>query len=340
MHVLRRLHRGHEVRLPELRRRARAPASPHCLLASRPVNARGALPWQAQFVLLASIWGSSFLFIKIAVDDLAPVNVALGRCALGALTLLAVLRVRGERLPRDRRLWGHLAVAALLLNAAPFTLFAIGETHISSVLAGIWNATTPLLTAVVVLAALPEERPTARRVAGLLVGFAGVLLVLGPWDLRAAGSLAGNLACLGAACCYALGNPYTRRYLAASPVPLTGLAAAQLLCATAQLAAVAALTSPAPAGVSLKTAASMLALGALGTGVAYQLVYGIIRATSATTAASVTYLIPVFSTALGVAVLDESVAWHQPLGALVILTGVAITQGLIRGARRAVESPI
>src|SRR4051794_25352437 len=104
----------------------------------------------ARFVLLSAIWGSSFLLIKVGVEELAPLQVALGRVVLGLAALLPVLLLRGDRLP-SRRAWIDLAVVALFLNTLPFTLFAWGETHVSSVLAGIWNAATPLLTLVVVL---------------------------------------------------------------------------------------------------------------------------------------------------------------------------------------------
>lgn len=250
-----------------------------------------------------------------------------GRVALGALALSIVLGVTRQRLPSDRRLWGHLAVAALLLNAAPFTLFAFGQTQVSSILAGIWNATTPLLVLVVVMAALPQERPTRQRMAGLLVGFAGVVVVLGPWKGLEDGALAGHLACLGAATCYGLGFPYTRRFLAGRPESTVTLSTGQLLCATAQMALVTLLVGGAPAPLEAGVVAAMLTLGILGTGVAYILNYAIVRKAGATTASTVTYLIPLFSTVLGVGVLGEALSWHEPVGALVVLGGVAISQG-------------
>jgi len=232
--------------------------------------------WQVPFISLAAIWGASFLFIKVAVDDLPPLLIALARCALGAAVLVAVLAVRRERLPRSPRVWGHLAVVALLANAMPFTLFAAAEQHISSVLAGLWNATTPLLTLAVVVVALPEERPTATRVGGLLIGFGGVAVVLGPWQGLGGAQLAGQLMCLGATAGYGLAFPYLRRTLSARPESALAMSAGQLLCATAMLAAAAPLAGPV-SGVGVDTAGSMLALGALGTGLAYVLNFTIIR---------------------------------------------------------------
>jgi drug/metabolite transporter (DMT)-like permease len=291
--------------------------------------------WLAQFVALAAIWGSSFLFIKVAVRDLAPIEVAFARVVIGALVLLVVLAVQRVALPRDRRLWGHLAVAGLLVNAAPFTLFAYGETHVSSVLAGIYNAATPLLTVLVALAVLPTERPTRRRVLGILLGFAGVLVVLGPWHALGGGELTGQLLCLGAAVCYGVGFPYTRRYLAGRAESAVALSAGQLLCASALLAVATAFLGSAPTRLGGDTVASVLALGALGTGVAYILNYAVLRRAGVTTAATVTYLIPLFSTILGVLVLGEALSWNQPLGAAVVLLGVALSQG--GGARVSAE---
>src|SRR5262249_38087246 len=131
---------------------------------------------RGRFVALTLIWGASFLFIKIGVEALAPMQVAFGRMFFGAVTLLLAALARRERLPHELRLWGHLSVAALLANTVPFTLFAIAEQHISSALASIGNATVPLFTLLFALLFLPSERPTWRRTAGLAVGFVGVLV--------------------------------------------------------------------------------------------------------------------------------------------------------------------
>ena len=298
---------------------------------SRPV------PWQVHFGVLTSVWGASFLFIKVADRGLAPIDVALARLALGAAVLLAALAVTRSPLPRGRGVWRHLAVVALVGNATPFTLFAYGETRISSVLAGLWNATTPLLVLLVATFMLPEERPTRRRVAGLVAGFAGVVMVLGPWRGLGGSELLGQLMCLGAATCYGVAFPYTRRFLAGRPESGTALSAGQLLCATVQLAVVTVFVGGAPRAVGLDAAASLVALGALGTGLAYILNYAIVRAAGATTAATVTYLIPIVSTLLGVIVLGESLTWNEPLGAAIALGAVA-WQGL-RGSRGSGRAP-
>ena len=222
----------------------------------------------------------------------------------------------------------------MLLTTLPFTLFAYGETEVSSVLAGIWNAATPLLTLVVVMFALREERPDRYRVAGLAVGFLGVVVVLGPWGDLGEGALLGHLACLGAAACYAMGTPYARRFLAGRSESVVALSAGQLLCSTAVLGAATVFLGGAPGTMTAEAAGSLLALGALGTGLAYLLFHGLIRRIGATTATTVTYLMPIVSTVLGVIVLSEGVAWHEPVGAAIVLGGVLLSQRRLSFRRR------
>lgn len=132
----------------------------------------------AQFAMLALVWGASFLFIKIGLEGLSPPQVVLGRLLAGAAALLVVSLARRQRPPREPMVWAHLAVVSVLLCVAPFLLFAWAEQHVPSGLASIYNATTPLMTTLIALLALPSERPTRTTLSGLLVGFAGVLVVL------------------------------------------------------------------------------------------------------------------------------------------------------------------
>jgi drug/metabolite transporter (DMT)-like permease len=297
------------------------------------IPVRRANSWQVQFVALAATWGASFLFIKVLDRHWPVLWVSLGRVALGAAALLLLVVLRGERLPSEPRAWLHCAVAAVLFNAVPWTLFAYGEHHASSIVAGLWNATTPLWVLIVSLAAFGEEQPSRQRVAGLLLGFAGVGVLLGPWRGFGGGELAGHLACAGAALCYGIGFPYTRRFLADRPESGVVLSAAQLLCATAMLSVFIPLARAPTTHIGLDGLGSLLALGALGSGVAFAVNYAIVRAKGPGTASLVTYVIPVFATVLGVAVLGETLHWNQPAGTLVLLAGVAISQGRLARAR-------
>lgn len=298
------------------------------------------LSWQIRLVLLAAIWGSSFLFIKLGLRDFAPLHVALGRMLFGTVVLAAFLALRRESLPRGRRVWGHLAFAGLFGNALPFFLFAWGETKVSSVLAGIWNGTTPLLTMLVAFSMLPDERPDRDKAIGLTVGFTGVLLIVGPWQGVGSGALLGNLACLAAASCYGVAFPYMRKYLAGREESPLALAGGQLLCGTVQLAAVAVFFTGVPGSYTFRPVASVVVLGVLGTGIAYVVNYGIIRDAGATAASTVTYLVPIFATIVGMVFLGEQLTWNQPAGAAVVLAGVAVSQGRLPASQRREATPV
>lgn len=272
------------------------------------------------------------MFIKVELEQLDPLEVALARVVFGAATLLLVLAIRREGLPRDRTVWRDLFIVALFYNSIPFSLFAFGEQHASSIVAAIGNATTPLWTVVFAIALLPSERATRARVTGVLIGFLGVLVLLGPWQGLGGQTLLGTLLCLGPGVCYGIAFTYTRRQLSGRPEPVTSLAAAQVLLGTLQLAVVTPFFSSAPSHISLKVWGCILALGALGTGVAYVLSYDIIGRAGATTASLVTYVVPLFATFFGVVPLSEGLTWNEPVGALVIIGGATVSQGLLRRA--------
>ena len=286
--------------------------------------------WEVQFISLAAIWGASFLFIKVLDDHHWPALwVALGRVALGAAALLLILLIRRERLPTDRRVWLHCAVAAVLFNTVPWTLFAFGEQHTSSIVAGLWNATTPLWVLIISVIAFSEQRPTGARAAGVAIGFAGVALLLGPWRGFGSGEAVGHLACAGAAVCYGIGFPYTRRYLAGRSESGVALSGCQLLCATAMLAVFTPLARGPSMHIGLDGVGSLLALGVLGSGIAFAINYSLVRSRGASAASTVTYLVPVFSTLLGATVLGETLHWNQPAGTVLLLLGIAVSQGRV-----------
>ncbi|HEU4346979.1 MAG TPA: DMT family transporter [Actinoplanes sp.] len=288
--------------------------------------------WLPSYLVLAAIWGTSFLFIKVGVSELHPLWLTFGRVLAGAVTLLAVLAALRDRLPRDPVLWGHLTVVATLGVALPFTLFGFGEQRVSSVLAGIWNAATPLVALPLAVLAFRTEKMTVRRAAGIAIGFAGVVVVLGVWRGVGGSQLTGQLMCFAAAMCYAVAIPYQKKFVAGRAGSGVSLAAAQLLLALAELAVFAPLLAgapPAPASLSLRVVLCVLALGALGTGVAFVLNLRVIRVAGASTSSSVTYLMPVVATVVGVVVLREHLVWNQPLGALIVLAGVAVSQGAL-----------
>ncbi|MGW0599842.1 DMT family transporter [Streptomyces sp. NPDC002776] len=296
-------------------------------------RSRSLLDWRLRFAVLSLIWGFSFLLIKVGTEGFAPFQVTLGRLVFGTAVLAVAMAMRRDRLPRGARTWGHLTVAALLLNALPFSLFAYAELTIPSTLAGICNATSPLWGMALSLVALSEDRPTRMRLAGLGLGFLGVLTVLGAWQGFTGMDARGTGMALLASLCYPVGWIYVRRTLAGSDSSHLSLTGAQLLLATLQLAVVTPLSTTSPETFPLLPLLAVAALGALGTGIAVLLQYGLVAEVGPTTAQMVTYFIPVIATAAGVTLLGESLTWSTPVGAAIVLAGAALTQ--IRPRERA-----
>ena len=287
--------------------------------------------WVPGFLLLAVIWGCSFAFIKIGLESLTVFQVASGRLVLGAATLLLISLATRTRLPRRPRTWGHLLVVGAVTNAIPFTLFAYGEQHVTSVLAGLINAATPLSTLAVILVAFPEERPTRQRVIGMLLGFLGVVTLTGVWQGFSGGEALGILACLGAITCYGIGFPYSRRYLTSSGEGTLALATGQVLMGALLTLPLLLLTGTTPVGpLTPSVLISMLLLGAFGSGVAFVLNFRIIQAAGSSVASTVTYLTPVVATVIGVLLLHEMLSWYEPVGGLIVVLGIAVSQGRLR----------
>jgi drug/metabolite transporter (DMT)-like permease len=291
-----------------------------------PAPGRRKVDWRLRFLALALIWGFSFLFIKVGTEAFAPLQVTLGRMVFGTAVLGTVLAVKRQRLPRSGRVWGRLMVAAFLLNALPFSLFAYAELTIPSTLAGICNATTPLFSMVLSVVALAEDRPSRRRLAGVGLGFAGVLVVLGAWQGFSGQDPLGTGLALIASASYAVGWIYVRRTLSDTGESSLSLSAGQLALGTLQLAVVTPLFTSAPTSFPALSVLSVVALGALGTGLAFLVQYGLVREAGPTIATMVTYLVPVVATTAGVFLLGEHLTWNEPVGAVVVLLGAALTQ--------------
>ena len=281
-------------------------------------------PW-GRVVALALLWGSTFLWIELALDALSPVQVTFSRCVLGSATLLIGCFGSGRRLPRDRAVWGHVVVAAFFCNALPFAMFSVGQQSIDSGVAGVLNATTPLWSVLIGVAIGSERGLRPVRLAGLLLGFCGVVLIFAPW--RTTGPVGwGALAIVAAAASYAVGFAYMGRHLVGKGIPTISLSAAQLVAATGLTA----LTLPAggltPIEIDPKTLVVVVILGVVATGITFHLTYRIIAAEGATNAATVGYLLPVVSVTLGALVLEERLSVRIAVGMAVVLIGVALTR--------------
>ncbi|MEP6856123.1 MAG: DMT family transporter [Pedococcus sp.] len=297
------------------------------------------VPWQAKYLMLSLIWGSSFLLMKVGLRTMAPLQISGLRIYAGTLTLLVLLVVTGGRLPRGRRTWGHLTVSGIFLTVLPFSLFALGEERVSSALAGIGNATTPIAALFFALLLLPSDRLSPRKLAAVLIGFLGVVVITQPWESAGRPDLLGFGMTLVAGACYGLGWTYNRRHLGSADLGGLSMPTALLLVGSALMAPVLLVwwarhrdTYAAPwsghvdpaGGGWLVPLLCVLALGIVGTGLAYMLQFDVVRGAGATVSTTVTYLIPVVSVVLGVLVLGEHLAWPQLLGAAIVLVSAAV----------------
>ena len=279
-----------------------------------------------RIAVLALIWGSAFLWIKYADRGFSPEEVTFARLATGAAVLFAVMLARREKVPRSPRLWATIAIAALFANAAPYLLFALAEQTVSSSTAGIINATTPLWTVILAVAVRHQKSVTRRQTAGLVVGFAGAVLIFSPWQKASELLSAGGLECLAASASYAVSYIYMDRYLARRGISAIVLSACQLATAAVMLSAVFGVAGVRTPEVTAQDIAAIAVLGIIGTGFAYVLNYQIITSDGATAASTVTYLLPVVAIVLGVMVLRESITGMTIAGIVLVLTGVALTR--------------
>jgi drug/metabolite transporter (DMT)-like permease len=281
----------------------------------------------ALLIVLSILWGGSFFFAKVAVLELPPLTVALGRVALAAAILLALARITTVALPASLAAWRPYALMGLLNNAIPFGLIFWGQTHIPSGLAAILNATTPLFTVVVAHWATTDEKLTFARLAGVVAGLAGVVVMIGPDMLRELGAnVFAQLACLGAALSYAFAGVYGRRF---RKEPALRVAAGQLTASTLILAPVALVidrpwTLPSP---SLTVIAALVALASLSTALAYLIYFRILARAGATNLLLVTFLIPVSAIMLGTLILGEQLSPRHVVGMAAIALGLAAIDG-------------
>ena len=279
-----------------------------------------------RLVALALIWGSSFLWIKLALRSLSPDEIVVVRLALGALVLYAFLKARGERLPSGANVWAHLVIAALFANVIPFALFAYGERQVDSAVAGILNATTPLWTVLVAIAARQEKRPTPAKLAGIVVGFAGTVVIFSPWRHASQVMSWGGLACLVAGACYGFTFVYMVRFLTGRGLSPLRLAAGQLLAGTVIAALVLPLLGAPVPHLRADALIAAAILGTMGTGVAYRINYRLLVDEGASATSIVTYLMPIVSVVLGAAALGELIPLNVIIGMLMVLAGVALAR--------------
>ena len=283
--------------------------------------------WLPAYLALGLVWGCSFIFIKLGLEFLTPFGVAFVRCALGAITLLIVVKIMKIDLPKEKSTWYKLWVVAMLLNVVPGILFAYAKLHVTSVLAGIINATTPLATLIVMLIAFREEKLKSEQVYGLILGGLGVMVVLGIWQGIGDNQLTGVIALLIAVTCYGISFPYSKRNIIPLGLKPEAAATTQLIMAAITLLPFYLYDGISQDNYRPANIFAMLALGILGSGFAYIWNFSIIAAAGSSIASSVTYLTPVVAVFVGWLFLGEVIVWHEPVGALLVILGAAVSQG-------------
>ncbi|CAB4753074.1 unannotated protein [freshwater metagenome] len=286
--------------------------------------------WISLYIALGVVWGCSFIFIKLGLEFLTPIGVAFGRVSLGALTLVFWARFKGIDLPNNKKLWLHLWIVSLLLNVIPGVLFAFAETKVTSILAGIINAVTPLMTLLAIMIAFREEKPKNYQVVGLLIGFLGVLTVLGAWKGLGTNPLIAVLALLLAVTCYGVSFPYSRKFVLPHKLRPEAIAAAQVSTGALTLLPFYLMDGIAKDEYRPGPVFAMIALGVFGSGFAYIWNFKIMEAAGSAIASTVTYVTPVVAVIVGIIFLGEQVSWYEPVGAAIVLLGAAIGQARIK----------
>ncbi len=296
----------------------------------------------ALLIALSILWGGSFFFVGVAVHEIPPSTLALGRVMIAAALLYPFFKLNGGELPTTFSGWTPFFVMGIFNNVIPFSLIFAGQTYISSGMASVLNATTPLFT-VLVLAAFGDEKLIARRIVGVLIGLCGVVVLRGPGIAQSENQTIGMLLCLGGALSYGFSGLWGRRKLNGVP-PLTS-ATLQLVSSSVAMALIASAvdrpwTLPMP---SLEAWGALFGLAAFSTSLGYIVFFIILARAGATNVMLVTLLIPVTAILLGVLILDEPLTLNEIAGALIIAASLLVIDGrvfaLIHRRRKATAPP-
>ncbi len=294
----------------------------------KPVNRPMGIKEWGLIIILSIIWGGSFFFVGVAVGELPPFTIVLGRVCLASILLLMVVRFKGEKMPSSWKVWGAFIVMGALNNLIPFCLIVWGQTHIESGLASILNATTPIFSVILAHFFTREEALTMNRIFGVILGWIGVLILIGMESMEGFGvEVLGQVAVLGAAVSYALAAIYGQRFKGMRPI----VVAAGMLCgATLMMIPLAFYFDRpwhlAPGGMTIL---SIIGLAAISTSLAYVIYFHVLAAAGPTNLLLVTFLIPISAITLGGMVLGEALRWGDFMGMGIIFLGLITMDGRV-----------
>ncbi len=291
--------------------------------------------WLPLWTMISITWGFSFLFIKLAGSFLDPFQQTFGRLALGAIVLVIFILVTSRSFIRDKRALGHLTFLSVIAHVIPFSLVAWAEHYSTSIAASLINSMLSLWVALFAIWFLPEEKINRTKFFGLLLGFFGIMILLGVWDASFRGNWmaygAGVLSTVG----YAVANIWTRKNISPMKLEPVSATAAQLAIGATILGVISLAVSEKPTSYPLDGVISLILLGVVGTGIAFALNLELINRVGSVISSTTGYSMPVVATIAGVIFLREELNWYEPFGAILALTGIAITQGLIKSKRSA-----
>jgi drug/metabolite transporter (DMT)-like permease len=281
-------------------------------------------------ITLGTLWGASYLFIKITVAEVPALTLVAGRLLLASVIMIAILRARGLSLPRDRRMWGVYAVMAFFNAALPYSLISWGEQYIASGLASLLQATTPIFTIILAQFLISDERMTPAKTVGVVIGFVGVTFLMLP-DLRHGlqTSLLGQFAVIASSASYAIAAIYARSRLRGQP-PLASSSGQLIMGTLMMLPASLLIDRPFNLSPSLPAAAAWIGLTILGTVLAYLVYFTLVSRTTATFVTMVTYIIPINGLLLGALVLNEHLTLNMLASLGLVLLGVVLVNGTWR----------
>ncbi len=305
-----------------------------------PINTSMDLRDWVMLITLSMLWGGSFFFVGVAVADLPPLTIVTLRVGLAALTLWCIALTAGLRPPNRPGIWAAFLGMGLLNNVIPFTLIVWGQTQIASGLASILNAATPLFTVVVAGILLPDERATPLKLVGVVIGFAGVMVMIGLHAVTGSNSLLAQIAIIAATVSYAFAGVYGRRFKAMAISPMI-TAAGQVTASALVLTPITLVVDGVPdiAQSSPETWGATVGLAVLSTAAAYVLYFKILESAGATNLLMVTLLIPVSAVVLGSLVLSETLETIHFVGMALITLGLSAVDGRLWRRKTAFNAP-
>ena len=284
-----------------------------------------------KFIFLACLWGSSFFFIKIAMETLSWGQVAWSRVVAGGVFMLVFWLISREKLPRDLVTWGHIAVAGVFGIGIPFIFFPWAEQFITSAVATIYNGLTPIMTAIIAVYVLRVENFNRNQAAGVLVGLAGLVVVIAPWTITdLGGSFWGQIAALSAAVMYGFSGTYLKKYVFPRGVSAKAISIIEVGAAAVFILLLTPFLATGPLTIDWTTVVAIAVIGFGGTGLAYLWFNDVLESWGPTRASSVTYVMPIVGIMLGVVFLGETLHWYEPVGGAIVIIGVLIMRRQVK----------